>query len=50
MKYFYWTLLIVLGIVMVYTPRINFVIPSLSIGVIVVILGIYGLARSLFYS
>jgi drug/metabolite transporter (DMT)-like permease len=48
MKQFYWALLIVLGVVMVYNPKFNVSLPSL--GVIVLILGILGLARSLFNS
>ena len=50
MKYFYWFVVIILGVAMIYTPRINFVLPEISLGVVVMVLGVFGLARSLFHS
>lgn len=50
MKAFYWILIIILGILMTYIPRINITIPSISIGAVVMVLGVYGLARNLFNS
>ncbi|MFA6340666.1 MAG: hypothetical protein WCX27_00280 [Candidatus Paceibacterota bacterium] len=47
MKTFYWFVLIILGIVMVYVPRLNFTV-SLSLGMIVLILGVFGLAKNIF--
>ncbi len=48
MRQFYWVLLIILGVVMVYNPRMNISLPSL--GAIVFVLGVFGLAKSLFNS
>lgn len=48
MKSSYWLLIILLGIIMSYIPRINIVIPSVSLGAIVLIIGVFGLAKNLF--
>lgn len=47
MKSFYWFILIILGLVMIYVPRLNIPI-TLSLGLIILIVGIFGLAKNLF--
>ncbi len=48
MNSFYWVLIIILGIAMEYIPRLNIAIPSISIGAVVLLLGIFGLAKNIF--
>jgi len=48
MQTFYWILIIILGIAMIYIPKLNIAIPSISLGAVVMILGIFGLAKSIF--
>ncbi|MFA5934730.1 MAG: hypothetical protein WC827_02505 [Candidatus Paceibacterota bacterium] len=48
MRYFYWVLIIIVGIAMVYIPKINFSV-TISLGVVVLVLGVFGLARDLFH-
>ena len=43
------SLIIIIGIAMVYIPRLSISIPSISIGAVVMLLGIFGLARSIFH-
>ena len=45
MKQIWWAFLIILGVVMIYDPRINF---TLSLAELVIFLGIIGLIKSLF--
>jgi len=40
--------IVILGIVMSYIPQINITIPSVSLGAVVLVVGVLGLARSLF--
>jgi uncharacterized membrane protein HdeD (DUF308 family) len=49
MKTFYWVLIIVLGIAMIYIPAMRISIPSISLGAVVLVLGIFGLAKSIFH-
>ncbi len=48
MKSSYWVLIIILGIAMSYIPQININIPSVSLGAIVLVIGVFGLAKNLF--
>jgi uncharacterized membrane protein HdeD (DUF308 family) len=49
MQTFYWVLIIALGIAMIYIPALHIVIPAISLGVVVFVLGIFGLAKSIFH-
>ena len=46
MKSFYWLVLIILGIVIIYTPKLN-VSFSISLGMAVLVIGILGLVKNL---
>lgn len=45
MKQIWWVFLIVLGVIMIYDPRINF---TLSLAELLIVFGILGLIKSLF--
>jgi uncharacterized membrane protein HdeD (DUF308 family) len=49
MQTFYWVLIIALGIAMIYIPKLAISIPSISLGAVVLVLGIFGLAKSIFH-
>jgi len=44
MKQTWWAFLIILGVVMIYDPRINF---TFSIAELLIVVGIFGLIKSL---
>jgi len=45
MRQIWWAILIILGVVMIYDPKINF---TLSLAELLIVVGIFGLIKSLF--
>jgi len=48
MHQFWWLVLIIIGVVIHYTPHLD-VVFSISLSIIIIVLGVFGLIKSLFH-